>query len=98
MQTYERIYKVVQAIPAGFVLTYGDVAKLAKTSPRVVGNALHANPDETGIPCHRVVNAKGKLSAVFAFGGVDEQASRLEAEGVEIENYSVDLIRFRQKR
>ena len=61
---------------------------------RAVGNALHKNPDPEKIPCYRVVNAKGELSGAFAFGGADEQAKRLEADGIEVINGRVDLRKY----
>jgi len=81
--SYKRIYAVVRAIPCGQVMTYGEVARHAKIkSPRLVGRALHANPDPKTIPCHRVVFADGRLSPAFAFGGLAEQSKRLRSEGV----------------
>lgn len=64
---------------------------------RAVGNALHKNPDPEKIPCYRVVNAKGELSGAFAFGGADEQAKRLEADGIEVINGRVDLGKYHWK-
>ena len=64
---------------------------------RAVGNALHKNPDPEKIPCYRVVNAKGELSGAFAFGGADEQAKRLEADGIEVINGRVDLGKYSWK-
>lgn len=58
---------------------------------RAVGNALHKNPNPDEIPCYRVVNAKGELSGAFAFGGADEQANRLRADGIEVIDGRVDL-------
>ena len=45
--TFTKIYEVVKKIPKGQVATYGQVASLAgnKRWSRVVGYALHANPD-----------------------------------------------------
>lgn len=82
--TFERIYAVVKQIPKGKVASYGQVAMLAGNPrwSRVVGYALHANPDEKGIPCYRVVTKDGKTSAAFAFGGGDVQRALLEADGV----------------
>ena len=57
----------------------------------------HKNPDPEKIPCYRVVNAKGELSGAFAFGGADEQAKRLEADGIEVINGRVDLGKYRWK-
>lgn len=92
----KRIYEAVKKIPRGKVATYGQVAQLAgdKKMSRAVGNALHKNPDPDGIPCYRVVNAKGELAGAFAFGGMDVQASRLEADGIEVKNGKVDLLKY----
>ena len=62
--TFERIYDVVKQIPEGRVASYGQVAALAgnKRWARVVGYALHVNPDPEGIPCYRVVTKEGNVS------------------------------------
>ncbi|HOX41683.1 MAG TPA: MGMT family protein [bacterium] len=88
---YQKIYEAVVKIPRGKVATYGQIAKIVGTHPRVVGNALHVNPDPTKIPCHRVVDTKGKLAVNFGFGGMEEQAKRLRKEGVEVESNKVML-------
>jgi O-6-methylguanine DNA methyltransferase len=95
MTNYEKVYKIVASIPTGKVLTYGLVAKLANlNSPRLVGKILHNNPDPVNIPCHRVVNSKGQTARTFAFGGGNEQAKRLRAEGIEIKNNSLKLEKY----
>lgn len=84
MNSYEAIYAVVRRIPRGRVATYGQVARLAGNPrwARVVGYALHVNPDPEGIPCYRVVDRNGCTSRAFAFGGSDVQRALLEADGV----------------
>lgn len=98
--TFELIYEVVKQIPRGNVATYGQVAALAgnRRWARVVGYALHANPDPEHIPCHRVVNRLGEVSRAFAFGGENRQIQLLEAEGVEFVDDKVDLERFQWKK
>ena len=94
MNTFEKIYEVVKNIPKGKVATYGQVARLAGNPhwSRVVGYALHVNPDPSTIPCHRVVNREGKVAEAFAFGGGEVQRQLLETEGVVFEtNGRVDL-------
>lgn len=93
---YEKIYDAVLQIPYGKVATYGQIAVMVgnRNYARVVGNALHVNPAPGIIPCHRIVNAKGKLTTSFAFGGVDEQKNLLEAEGVEVIDNTVDLQKY----
>lgn len=94
MSTFDGIYAVVQKIPRGKVATYGQVAALAGNPrwSRVVGYALHANPNPGVIPCHRVVNRFGVPSSAFAFGGANCQIQLLKDEGILIEeNGTVDL-------
>ena len=93
MNTFEKIYDVVRRIPKGKVATYGQIATLAGNLhwSRVVGYALHSNPDPEGIPCFRVVNRFGELSSAFAFGGINRQQELLEAEGIEVRDNKVDL-------
>lgn len=85
MSTFEIIYSVVRQIPCGRVASYGQVAALAGNPrwSRVVGYALHVNPDPEGIPCYRVVTKNGGLSEAFAFGGINVQRELLERDGVE---------------
>lgn len=93
--SYQRIYEIVKKIPIGKVLTYKQVSILANVAtPRVVGFALHVNPDEKQIPCHRVVFADGSLTTGFAFGGKDEQKRRLEKEGVKFDTKGRVLLSY----
>lgn len=94
---YDRVYAVVRRIPAGKVATYGQVAALAGLPGRArfVGYALHALPDGSVLPWHRVVNAAGKLSlgAISPTGAI-EQRIRLEREGVRMVGGRVPLRDF----
>lgn len=84
--SHQRIHEVVRSIPPGRVLTYGDVAALAgfPRHARLVGYALHALPEHTAVPWHRVINHRGGISLGRAWpGGELLQRGRLEAEGVE---------------
>lgn len=96
MNTFEQIYEVVKKIPRGSVASYGQVAALAgnKRWARVVGYALHVNPDEENIPCYRVVNREGRVSEAFAFGGGNRQMELLRADGIECVNGCVDMKKY----
>lgn len=98
MNTFSCIYEVVRQIPFGKVATYGDIALLAGNPrlARVVGYALHVNPDPEHIRCYRVVNRFGEVSSAFAFGGSNAQIELLRAEGVEVsDDGRVDLKKYR---
>ena len=57
--TYGRIYRAVRQIPYGRTATYGEIARVAGTGPRVVGQAMARNPTPLIIPCHRIVAING---------------------------------------
>ena len=89
----QALYALLATIPRGQVATYGKLAQMLgnKGWARAVGNAIHHNPDGEKYPCYKVVNGKGELSRAYAFGGIDEQKRRLEADGIVVEDYTVDL-------
>lgn len=78
----EKVLILTKKIPRGKVSTYGEIARILKTSPRAVGGALHKNPHPIMIPCHRVVKSNGSLGGYS--GGKRKKISLLEREGVKI--------------
>ena len=73
LNSHRRVHSVVSRIPRGRVATYGQVARLAGIpgQARLVGYALNALHEGTAIPWHRVVNAKGTVSARSSGSGHD---------------------------
>ena len=59
----ERVIQLIQQIPAGNVMTYGQIAKLAGSprGARQVVRILHSSSGKYQLPWHRVVNAKGEI-------------------------------------
>jgi len=98
MASYDTYYRVVRRIPAGRVATYGTVAREAGFPGRArqVGYALAALPDGHDVPWHRVVNARGEVSARSAALGYERlQRSLLEDEGVVFDSAGrISLDRF----
>lgn len=84
MSFNNRVYEIVCRIPEGKVASYGQIASMTGVwrASRAVGYALHRNPYQGKVPCHRVVFKDGALATGFAFGGSGVQRSLLEAEGV----------------
>lgn len=81
----QKIYEYIKTIPKGKVVTYSQVVKAVGMkfgAQRLVGKALHENPDPQNIPCHRVVFFDGHLSDNYAFGGQTAQKQKLKDEGV----------------
>ena len=75
----QSVYQIVQEIPCGKVSTYGEIARLMgqPQASRMVGYALKHIPNHLMLPCHRVVNAAGRLVP-----GWEEQHQLLLKEGV----------------
>lgn len=82
-------YQIVSEIPSGKVSTYGRIAALLGTPQcsRMIGRVLKQVPEELSLPCHRVVNASGRLVP-----GWEEQKNLLQQEGITFkQNGCVDL-------
>lgn len=82
--TAQSILTVISQIPYGAVTSYGDVAKRAGLPgyARYVGFVLRNLPEQTTVPWHRVVNAKGLISFPANTEKHTEQRLRLESEGI----------------
>jgi alkylated DNA nucleotide flippase Atl1 len=90
LELHAAILRCVESIPAGRVLSYGDVAEYCgANTPRLVGHVLSA--DGGTVPWHRVVRADGSLATHKS----DRQRELLEAEGVAFRGDRVDLRRHR---
>lgn len=97
MKYQKEVYEFLTTIPKGKVVTYQDIAIYLgnKNLSRVIGNVLHKNDKPLIYPCFKVVNSKGELAENFAFGGKENQKKLLEEDGVVIEDFKVDLTKFR---
>jgi methylated-DNA-protein-cysteine methyltransferase-like protein len=86
---FEKVYAVVELIPAGRVTSYGAIARYLGSggSSRMVGWAMNASHHVLQqIPAHRVVNRNGLLTGKRHFGGIDTMQQLLESEGVIVVN------------
>ncbi|WP_371877033.1 MGMT family protein [Microbulbifer sp. 2205BS26-8] len=90
-----RICRVLNAIPSGRVVTYGDLAEMAgyPRAARLAGGVLRKLPKDTQLPWHRVINAQGRIS--LPEPGASRQRRRLEDEGVTFLKGRVDMTRYR---
>ena len=76
----QRVWKALQAIPAGSTITYTELAERigAPTAIRAAARACATNPLSVAIPCHRVVGADGDLRGYR--GGIERKRALLERE------------------
>lgn len=92
----KNVWQVVQGIPRGCVLSYGEVARLAGSggSARRVSQALRRAPRTLKLPWHRVINAQGRISFPLDSEGYQQQKTLLEKEGVAFIDGKINLQRF----
>ncbi|RTK94258.1 cysteine methyltransferase [Candidatus Saccharibacteria bacterium] len=89
----DRVYAIVASIPKGRLMTYGQIAALAGSprAARIVGGVAHFG--DPSLPWQRVVKKDGSLAEGYP-GGTEGHAAALEAEGVSVTDYRVDIARL----
>lgn len=88
----QRVEAVVAQIPAGRVMTYGQLAGICGNAraARIVGGIAHFG--DPNLPWQRVVNKSGGLASGYP-GGRSSHAQALETEGIPVsEDYKVDVL------
>lgn len=96
--SWDHVYRFVQRIPRGRVLTYGALARALSLpgGARTAGRAMSATPSGKGIPWHRVLGERGKILIREPYASL--QRKLLESEGVALAENRVDLKRHLWKR
>lgn len=89
-----QVWRLLQDIPYGRLVTYGDIAKkiaaqkgVARMAAQAVGGAVGHNPLCIIVPCHRVVGANGSLTGYG--GGMWRKVRLLELEKVDMSKLTV---------
>lgn len=92
----ENVIRVIQCIPKGKVMTYGQIAEAAGNprAARQVARILHSMSKKHQLPWHRVINATGKI-AIKDDEKYNEQIYSLRIEGIEVgTSGKVDLKKY----
>ena len=79
----ERVYEIVRRIPAGRVMSYGQIAEILGQgyTARTIGFVMHGAMEQD-TPWQRVINSQGGCSTTRFLLPPDKQQKILEAEGV----------------
>ena len=77
-------------IPIGKVVTYKEIARVCKTSPRAIGRIMAKNSDPISYPCYKVVASNGELLGYSGHGGLSGKRKLLEKDGIEVIEGRVD--------
>lgn len=81
---HRRIWEVLERIPYGQTVSYGDLARETGGAAQAVGRAVGANPVSIIVPCHRVIGAGGSITGYA--GGLDRKRALLSLEEPDAED------------
>ena len=93
---YVNVVKIIKQIPAGNVATYGQIAAFAGNhrAARQIAWILNSSSDKKGLPWHRIINSRGRIS-LSPGTGYELQREMLEIEGVAfLQDDSIDLNKY----
>ncbi|MCP1189888.1 methylated-DNA--[protein]-cysteine S-methyltransferase [Priestia flexa] len=92
----ERVIQIIQRIPSGYIMTYGQIAKEAGNpqAARQVARILHSMSQKHKLPWHRVINAKGEI-VIKSEEAAWTQATFLEKEGISVKEGKVIIEHYR---
>ena len=78
LRLLDDVLRAVECVPAGRLVSYGDIAALIGTGPRQVGHVMSRAGGD--VPWWRITNARGELPAHLR----DEAARHWRAEGISV--------------
>ena len=81
---------LLKKIPEGKVVSYGELARVCKTSPRAIGRVMKSNLHPEEYPCYKVVGSSGDLVGYSGKGGLATKIKLLGKEGIIIQNGKVE--------
>jgi methylated-DNA-protein-cysteine methyltransferase related protein len=92
----EKVVEIIKNIPAGKIMTYGQIARLAGSpkGARQVVRILHSMSKKYQLPWHRVINSHGEIVLRDAESS-SVQELLLQSEGIEfIDDRHIDLKQY----
>ncbi len=92
----EKIWRTLQQVPYGRVVTYGQLADLAGQPgrARLAARALKLAPAERRLPWYRVIGAGGRITIPKHSPGYRRQIEHLRSEGVTVNQGRVKMSEY----
>ena len=81
---------LLKKIPEGKVVSYKELSRICKTSPRAIGRIMKFNENPVNCPCYKVVGSNGKLVGYSGNGGLKTKKELLEKDGIKLVNGKVE--------
>lgn len=91
---------LLRKIPRGKITTYGELARVTKSSPRAIGQVMRRNARPDLYPCYKCVSSSGKVhgyDGCLKGGKIEKKIKLLKNDGIEIKNNRIELSRYLHK-
>lgn len=82
MKKSETVLKMLLKVPRGKAVSYAELARATKTSPRAIGQIMRSNAEPHKYPCYKVVMSSGEICNYSAKGGKKKKMALLRKSGV----------------
>ncbi len=76
----KKTWNLMKKVKKGQTISYGELAKKLKITPRHVGRICGQNKLVLLIPCHRIIKSDGNLGGFTAIGGIKLKEKLLNLE------------------
>jgi O-6-methylguanine DNA methyltransferase len=84
-------------IPKGKVTTYGELARVTKSSPRAIGQVMRNNKHPELYPCYKVVRSDGSIGGYDGCvkgSKINKKIKLLKRDGIKIRNNRIDISHY----
>jgi methylated-DNA-[protein]-cysteine S-methyltransferase len=92
MNLRQKIYKKLNQVPKGKVITYKELAKAVNSRAyRYVGTCMANNNDPKLFPCYKVIRSDGQIGNYSAYGGIKKKIELLRRDRIKVVKGRIDL-------
>lgn len=84
---------LLRKIPKGKVVTYSELARVCRSSPRAIGQIMKRNKRPELYPCYKVVKASGEIGGYAGCvkgRNIQKKIRLLEKDGIKIVKERID--------
>jgi len=87
---------LLKKVEKGKVTTYGELAKLTRSSPRAIGHVMKNNKNPKLYPCYKVIMSNGRIGGYSGSKkrNIEKKIKLLRRDGIEISNGRIDLKKY----
>ncbi len=86
--------ELLKKIPKGKVVSYKELARFCRTSPRAIGTIMKYNKDPVNCPCYKVVKYDGRIGNYSGKGRMKGKIALLRKDGIDVNDGRIGKVYF----